>query len=311
MNQLAKLDVEKARDILARCVDLRDCRKIKDQASALTAYARAQKASLSIVNSGTRIKLLAMARLGELTVEMEHAPPGPAPRKDGSRSRTYPKKDALEAAGLSKQEANRCEKVATVQSEIATYVERCTMSGQVATEEGFRREYITKAHSSSEDYGSDEYGTPTDIIEKARRVMGSIDCDPASNDFAQNTVKAAVYYTKEENGLAHEWHGNVWLNPPYSMSLVDQFVMSLLDEHKEGHAKQACLLVNNATDTKWFHAMMLRFPALLFGYRICFLDKNGRPLTSPRVGQALFYIGSNKKRLLREFGDDGIIVERI
>src|SRR6266700_2089374 len=62
---------------------------------------------------------------------------------------------------------------------------------------------------------STEWYTPRKYVDAAREVMGSIDCDPASNDLANEIVQAKTYYTKETDGYNKRWHGNVWLNPPY------------------------------------------------------------------------------------------------
>lgn len=63
---------------------------------------------------------------------------------------------------------------------------------------------------------SAERYTPPDIIEAARRSMGSIDLDPASNAFVnERLVKADVFFDIEKNGLEQEWnYRNVFLNPP-------------------------------------------------------------------------------------------------
>jgi ParB family chromosome partitioning protein len=98
----------------------------------------------------------------------------------------------------------------------------------------------------------DSWGTPVEIIEAARRAMGSIDCDPATNHEAQARVKAGVAFTRDDDGLSKDWIGNVWMNPPYSQPLVSQFAEKLLEEIDAGRATQACVLVNNATETKWF-----------------------------------------------------------
>ena len=66
-------------------------------------------------------------------------------------------------------------------------------------------------HSSS----SVEWFTPPDVIEAARATMGGIDLDPASCARANELVRAAKYFTKDDDGLRHPWHGaRVFLNPP-------------------------------------------------------------------------------------------------
>ena len=87
-----------------------------------------------------------------------------------------------------------------------------------ATEEKEQEIALLGQHSLNED---DEYNTPAEYIESARKVMGSIDCDPASNDIAQETVQAGIYYTIDNSGLEQPWTDNVWLNPPYSRIIND------------------------------------------------------------------------------------------
>jgi len=57
--------------------------------------------------------------------------------------------------------------------------------------------------------GNNERYTPADIIEDARKVLGTIDLDPASSELANETVKASKIYTAEDDGLAHDWEGNI------------------------------------------------------------------------------------------------------
>jgi hypothetical protein len=65
-----------------------------------------------------------------------------------------------------------------------------------------------------------EWYTPAAILEAARKALGAIDLDPASSDIAQALVQARAFFTAEDDGLAQEWHGRVWLNPPYSRDLI-------------------------------------------------------------------------------------------
>ena len=59
-----------------------------------------------------------------------------------------------------------------------------------------------------------EHGTPSDIIESARALMGGIDLDPASDALFNTVVKAETYFTEQDNGFTRPWHGRVLLNPP-------------------------------------------------------------------------------------------------
>lgn len=154
--------------------------------------------------------------------------------------------------------------------------------------------------------GNEENYTPEKYIEKARQVMGSIDTDPASNELAQKTVKANQYYTKENNGLDKPWEENIFLNPPYSHGVIDQFINKLLRELDEN--KQAILLTNNNTDTQWFHKAAERCNALCFTEgRINFYIAD-LSTTSPTNGQAFFYFGQNVNRFRDIFRDVGLIM---
>lgn len=61
---------------------------------------------------------------------------------------------------------------------------------------------------------SSEWYTPSDIIRRARYVLGSIDLDPASCTAANQIVGASRFFAQGDNGLEQEWTGRVWLNPP-------------------------------------------------------------------------------------------------
>jgi len=107
---------------------------------------------------------------------------------------------------------------------------------------------------------SDERGTPSYIIEAAREVMGTIDLDPASCATANEVVRAARYYTKEQDGLTRPWFGNVWLNPPFSNPLCRLFMEKLPEEYHAGRITQAVVIVN-ASSGRWFHRLLGEFPS--------------------------------------------------
>lgn len=152
-------------------------------------------------------------------------------------------------------------------------------------------EQIKKPHVANNS-GNNEWYTPPKYIEIARLVMGSIDCDPASSYIANQTVKASTYYTVEEDGLTKDWIGNVWLNPPYAQPLMSQFADKLIEQMDKGNIKQACVLVNNATETNWFQTLAQRAAAIWFiKGRIRYLDMTGNVANTPLQGQCILYYG--------------------
>jgi len=154
--------------------------------------------------------------------------------------------------------------------------------------------------------GNNEWYTPIEYINSAKSVMGGLDLDPASNDFAQTQIKAKEYYTAINCGLSKEWKGNVWLNPPYSRGLLDKFIEKLTSE---SNISQYVCLVNSSTDTKWCHSLMDDADAMcLTKGRISFLDKNGTKSNGNSRGQIFFYKGDNIKSFKEEFRKYGKVV---
>lgn len=62
---------------------------------------------------------------------------------------------------------------------------------------------------------SDERYTPRWVFDGLGLTF---DLDPASPVEGGDCVPAARKLTRDDDGLAHEWHGLVWLNPPFSQS---------------------------------------------------------------------------------------------
>lgn len=169
---------------------------------------------------------------------------------------------------------------------------------------------IIAAAKEIREHDGDEWYTPPEHVELARAVLGKIDLDPASCDVAQGTVKAERFYTKDDDGLARAWRGNVWCNPPYSYPLVEQFTDKMLAEYDAGNVSAAIFLVNNCTDTAWFHRLLSRFPACFTKGRVRFVYP-GLERFATRQGQAFFYLGKQTDEFCREFGRIGTIVRAV
>jgi phage N-6-adenine-methyltransferase len=153
--------------------------------------------------------------------------------------------------------------------------------------------------------GNNEWYTPAEYIEAARKVMGRIDLDPASSDIANQTIRAVTYYTAEDDGLSHHWRGNVWMNPPYAGELIGKFASKLIYHVTECDVRQAIILVNNATETTWFQEMIDEATAVVFPRsRVRFWKPDGT-LGAPLQGQAIIYIGQHADAFLSEFSRFG------
>jgi phage N-6-adenine-methyltransferase len=162
-------------------------------------------------------------------------------------------------------------------------------------------------HHRTQFTGENEWYTPAEYVEAARACLGGIDLDPATSPLAQDTIRAAHFFTRDDDGLRHPWPGRIWLNPPYAQPAIARFIEKLLDELATGRAEQAILLTHNYTDTAWFHAAAERSAAICFTRgRIRFVSATGE-LAAPTQGQAFFYFGSAEWRFLETFGSFGFI----
>ena len=153
----------------------------------------------------------------------------------------------------------------------------------------------------TEGTGEFERYTPAEYIEAARAAMGGIDLDPATSKQAQRTVKADKFFTAEMDGLGREWHGRIWLNPPYHRELAPKFIDKLVAERAGGRVEAAVLLTNNCTDTEWFARAAAACDAICFtNGRIKFTTPSGEEVL-PTQGQAFFYFGTDIAAFEREF----------
>lgn len=164
---------------------------------------------------------------------------------------------------------------------------------------------------------SHEWYTPKIYIDAARHVLGTIDLDPASCAQANEIIQATRYYSQEQDGLQQEWHGSVWLNPPYgrvpgrgnSSSYQKLFTEKLLAGYRAGHISQAILLCLGNPGCHWFQSLY-RYPLCFVRGTIRFLRPDG---SNGHFGFPLsfVYFGEQEQRFAETFRQFGHIVRAV
>lgn len=157
--------------------------------------------------------------------------------------------------------------------------------------------------------GNAENYTPKETIKKVKKVLGEIDLDPASCEYAQEIVKAKTYYTKEDSGLDKTWEGRIFLNPPYGIPDIRNFTDKLIEELSNIEA--AILLTNDQTDTNWWQKCAVNSQIICMpNSRLSFYTPDKKE-TSPTNGQTFFYYGDREKKFCKVFSEEGLIVRVI
>jgi len=162
-------------------------------------------------------------------------------------------------------------------------------------------------HAALTSHASDEWRTPAYIIDAAIRVMGTIDCDPAS-PYSDGPVPATIRYTKEDDGLSHPWNGTVFLNPPFGQ--VKQFVVKALTEFKSGRMTEGILITSGGFDTAWW-SLLKSYTWCGHRGRIKFIPADGNQKNSSTRPNALFYLGNNGKLFFEVFSQFGPIYKEV
>jgi ParB family chromosome partitioning protein len=166
-----------------------------------------------------------------------------------------------------------------------------------------------------------EWYTQPKYIEAARKVLGSIDLDPASCAEANQIVGADKYYTEQDNGLIQPWYGKVWLNPPYgkvnNKSLILLFVRKLVHAYATQAIEQAILLCDCDPDAEWFQPLW-DYPICFANHKVYFYRPSMHHLL-PQLyskhghmfGTIFVYFGPNEDRFIEHFSKFGTIARRV
>jgi len=165
--------------------------------------------------------------------------------------------------------------------------------------------------------GHVEYFTPSEYLESVVQAMpkkaGSraIDLDPASSIYANQRVGATDYFSlPDRDGLLLPWSGRVFLNPPYAMPSIKQFMWKMVASYFDA-VTCGIALTNSATDTTWWWHALDHCQAVCFTKRTAFIKfENGQTsqLRHTTMGQTFFYFGSEPTRFEEVFAKHGKVV---
>ncbi len=146
---------------------------------------------------------------------------------------------------------------------------------------------------------TDEWYTPLEFIQ----ALGEFDLDPCA-PVSPLWQTARVMYNKNDNGLAKEWLGRVWLNPPYSQPLLKQFVQRMAD-HNNGIA----LLYNRCGNTMFHDIIFPTATAMKFlRRRIRFYRPDGTQGGCPGSGSVLIAWGEDNAKAIQSCELEGKVV---
>jgi phage N-6-adenine-methyltransferase len=132
-------------------------------------------------------------------------------------------------------------------------------------------------HSSK----TDEYSTPSDVFTFLDDIFHfTLDvCASPEN------AKCKRYFTKEDNGLAQSWKGEMcFMNPPYSET--DTWMEKAFNEYLGG--SQVICLPASRTDTAWFRGWAAKGLIIFWPGRIGFSSPHDPLFPPPKQSGAPF-----------------------
>jgi len=159
----------------------------------------------------------------------------------------------------------------------------------------------------------EEWYTPNMYMQDVKSVIGAIDLDPCSCEYANRTVQAKSYITREQNALQLQWDKVITLyaNPPYSTGVISKFVNCILQHYAANGFQHGIILINNVSDTKyWQHLAATSAMFCSTNHRIAFVDKNGNRQKANTRGQTIFLLSNTvaiQKKFVQSFAKYGVI----
>lgn len=100
---------------------------------------------------------------------------------------------------------------------------------------------------------TDDWPTDPVVFAELAAEFGGFDLDPCASP---ENAKCGRYFTRNDDGLAQEWTGRVFMNPPYGRPLG--LWMEKAWRSAQTTAELVVCLVPARTDTAWWHEYAVR-----------------------------------------------------
>ena len=124
---------------------------------------------------------------------------------------------------------------------------------------------------------TDLWATPQDLFDRLHAQYG-FETDVCAT---LENAKCPKFFTKADDGLAQQWSGVCWMNPPYGRQIGAW--MAKAYQASQAGATAVCL-VPARTDTAWWHDYAAKGAAEFLRGRLKFGDhKNSAPFPSAIV----------------------------
>jgi hypothetical protein len=297
--------------MLGEARTLEDLRLVRDVAEALKTYARAHDLGVEAMNYATEIKLRAERKAGELLTAM--ATSGERRTHDDGLSEQVSEGAtpalSLTDLGISRDQSSDWQAIASLaEPEFEAHIAETKEAGMLtsaalvkwARQAKRHRERLNPLMTSD----SGEWDSPRHVVGASQDALGGcIDLDPCAEP--ARSVPATHHFTAAEDGLAREWIGHVYLNPPYGRG-IGEWTGKLRTEFAEGRVTAAVAPLPARTDTDWWADLDAELLCLIHG-RLTFSNAGSNaPFPSVAV-----YLGPDAESFARAFAPLGPIFRRV
>lgn len=139
---------------------------------------------------------------------------------------------------------------------------------------------MSNVHFSS---ATDLWATPQGFFDAYDMAYG-FDLDVCA---LPENAKASRFFTPSEDGLAQNWTGTCWMNPPYGRE-IGKWVKKAYESARDNGATVVCLLPAR-TDTSWWHDYVVQGQVEFIRGRLKF---GGSPNSAPFPSAVVVFRGA-------------------